>query len=91
MVEAEIFSTYSQVVTDGHTFSQDVTATIPAGYKALLTVEDPVYRYTGDFTVHIGNTTWHLPGATLDSADPLGTAKAVVTTVPKSSVAVDAD
>ena len=30
---------------------------------------NPVYRDTGDYTLHLKNTTWHLNGVALDTPD----------------------
>jgi hypothetical protein len=37
-----------------------------------MEVKEPVYQYTGDFTVRIANTTWYLPAATIQVPDALG-------------------
>ena len=41
----------------------------PAGDATWVCVENPVYRDTGDYTLHLKNTTWQLNGVALDTPD----------------------
>jgi hypothetical protein len=72
IVSLELSSTYGQSLTKTHTFTQSITIPIAPGKRAILEVKEPVYLYTGDFTVRIANTTWYLPAATIQVPDALG-------------------
>ena len=49
-----------------------VSVTCPAHFKCWISAVQPMYRDTGDITLTLGNTTWHLPGVYFDSPDPTG-------------------
>jgi hypothetical protein len=70
IVEISVTAEASQAWTDTYTFSQSITVTAQPGQKASIESRDPVKRVIGDFTVHMGNTTWILKDVYFDSPDP---------------------
>jgi hypothetical protein len=68
-VSASITATYGFEYSDDRTFSREFTRVIPAGNIAWVEHAAPLMRYTGDFTLHLGNTTWHLTGIHMDYPD----------------------
>ena len=76
---AGISAKYSHTWTTSHTFGQDVDVHCPAEMACAVLAVEPMIRDTGDFTVTLGNTTWHLPGVYFDSPDPGGRSTFTVT------------
>jgi Bacterial Ig domain len=70
IVNAEISATYGHTWTKTRVESSTRTVTVPARTSVVVSVEQPIYRVTGTFTVSMGNTTWTLPGVYFDSPDP---------------------
>jgi hypothetical protein len=68
-VSASITATYGFEYSDARTFSRQFTRVIPPGYIAWVEHAAPLTRYTGDFTLHLGNTTWNLTGIHTDYPD----------------------
>ncbi|MFJ9605830.1 hypothetical protein ACIRS1_05655 [Kitasatospora sp. NPDC101176] len=66
-------ATYHHEVTETHTFSQSVDLKIEPGQIGWVSDLAPVYRDTGEFTVALGNSTWHLHDVSFDSPDKGGT------------------
>lgn len=69
IVSAEISSTYGQAITNTHTFTQTITATVPPQKLVTILAKDPVVTYTGTFTVVAGDTTFVMPNATISVPD----------------------
>jgi hypothetical protein len=76
---AGISAKYGHTWTTSHTFGQDVDVHCPAEMACAVLAVEPMIRDTGDFTVTLGNTTWHLPGVYFDSPDPDGRSTFTVT------------
>ena len=55
---------------DEHTFKGEESVSIPAGFVGWLLAGYPLLRHTGDFRLHIGNTTWVLPDVYFETPDP---------------------
>jgi hypothetical protein len=75
MVKLEVTAKYEDEWTSEHEFSQDITVKIPSHKEIWFTHKAPVIRDTGDFTVTLGNTTWHLTGVTFETPDTTTQAK----------------
>jgi VCBS repeat-containing protein len=69
IVSAEIAAKYGRTWTDSVEVSKTVTMTVPPYTLRILYAEYPVTRYTGDFTVKIGNTTYYLQNVYFDQPD----------------------
>jgi hypothetical protein len=82
IVEAEITARYEHSWTQEHHFEQDVLIPLPAHTKGWVEGTDPIIRDTGDFTVTMGSTTWHLRGVYFDSPDPKGRCEWHIKVVP---------
>jgi hypothetical protein len=74
ILDVEITGSYGHEWTASHQFSSEVTFTVKPGEKGWVTDAAPLIRDTGDFTITMGNTTWHLRGIYFDSPDPGGNA-----------------
>jgi hypothetical protein len=73
LVSAEVSAKYGNEWTETYTFSDTFKVQL-AGWRAgSIASENPIIRYTGDFTVVVGNTTWYLRGTTIEQADTSGT------------------
>ena len=72
IVNASVTLKYGHTWGESHTFSTGVSNTVPAGYFGEITAIAPMVRDTGDFAIHMGNTTWNLTGVHFDSPDPDG-------------------
>jgi len=70
IVDVEIMAKYAHEWTQEHTFGQDVRVHCPARHKCWIDAVAPMLRYTGNFIVTMGNTTWNLSGVYFDSPDP---------------------
>jgi hypothetical protein len=70
LVEAKVSAEYEHSWERTHTFEQKVIVDCPARHRCWITAVQPMYRDTGDFTLTLGNTTWHLPNVYFDSPDP---------------------
>ncbi len=75
-------TTYGHEWTSEHTFEQDVDVHCPAHNKCSIAAVSPLLRTTGDFTLMLGNTTWHLRGVYVDSPDPNGSGAYTVNAQP---------
>jgi hypothetical protein len=63
-------ATYRHDATTSRSVSvTDGSSSYGAGYAIWVCVVNPVYRDTGDYTLHLKNTTWHLNGVALDTPD----------------------
>ena len=67
IVNSEITTTFSQSWTRTHTFTESLTITVRPHFESRVFAEQPVYRYWGDFTVTMGNTTWILRDVYFDT------------------------
>ena len=82
IVEATVSTTYGHTWTTSHTFTQAEQLAIRPYYKAWLEAAEPMNRYTGDFVVTMGNTTWNLQDVSFDSPNPSGAGSYVKQTAP---------
>jgi hypothetical protein len=69
VVKVEVEAKYSHEWTAEHTFEQDVELTIPSKKRCWFVATAPIIRYTGDFKVTLGNTTWNLTDVYFDGPD----------------------
>ena len=70
IVNAAIDATFGHTWTKSQSYSQTVTIRdIPRNATVWVTHRAPVLRDTGDFTVKLGNTTWHLTDVHFDSPE----------------------
>ena len=73
LISAEVGAKYGNEWTETYTFSDTFKVQL-AGWRAgSISSETPIVRYTGDFTVVVGNTTWYLRETTIEQADTSGT------------------
>jgi hypothetical protein len=77
-VKASIEASYGAKWIEEHTFSQSVTMQVRPGNFGWVAVTSPVIRYTGDFTLRLGNTTWNLRNVYFDNPDKGNKAEFVV-------------
>lgn len=72
VASAEISVEYKHDITADNVFTATLEMTIRPGYLGWVTHAAPLYRDWGDFTVTMGNTTWHLTSVYFDSpnSDP---------------------
>jgi hypothetical protein len=70
VINLEVQTTYGHSWTSSRTFTQTVNMPLLAHQGGQVDAVQPVWRVTGDFTVKIGNTTYNLTGATLDTPNP---------------------
>ena len=74
IVEATISASYGQTATTTHTFSQAVQVAAQPGETVYIFTATPVLRYSGTWTVTLGNTTFTLPDTYIDQPNPKGNA-----------------
>ena len=72
IVKASIEASYDHEWTTEHTFRQTVDVHCPPHNKCTIMATAPMLRDTGDFTLTMANTTWHLRDVSFDSPDPSG-------------------
>ena len=72
IVDASITATYGHTWSVGHAFDVSSSHPVPAGYYGEITGVAPMIRDTGNFTITIGNTTFHLNGVYFDTPDVTG-------------------
>lgn len=82
VVEATVTTTYSHQWTSSHTFTQAEEMTIRPYAKGWLEAADPYLRYSGDYRVTLGNTTWILHDVHFDVPNPHGLRATVKQTMP---------
>ncbi len=70
VVETEVKAHYDKKWSTSHTFKQILHVNVKSHYEAWLCGAEPFQRYTGDFTVKYGNTTWVLHDVSFTSPDP---------------------
>lgn len=73
LVDTSLTATYQHQWTQNHTFSYGVDVPVPAHTRVWVNDSPDMIRDTGDFTVTMANTTWHLTGVYFDSPNPAGT------------------
>jgi hypothetical protein len=71
-VKQSITAKYGHDWTTEHTFKKDVKIKVRPGHIGWLAGTAPVVRDRGDFTLTLGNTTWHLRDVYFDTPDPAG-------------------
>lgn len=67
IINLEFTASYSHSWTRTHSFSQDISVTVPPQMIGIIYTVEPVYRVKGDFTVKLGNTTYHLNNVTFET------------------------
>lgn len=72
-IKASVQANYSHAVSESTDFSTSYQGAVSPGDTGYVSVEVPQYVDSGTMTIHLGNTTWTLPGITVDSAIPGGT------------------
>ncbi|MFB7057443.1 hypothetical protein ACFCXT_30540 [Streptomyces vinaceus] len=68
-VEAGVSSKYQHSWTTTRTFTQSIALTVPPHREVWVEESVPVIRYTGVFTIVLGNTTWRFHDVEWDSPD----------------------
>ncbi|GGL97488.1 hypothetical protein [Nakamurella endophytica] len=72
IVEMSVNAKYGKTWVSEYEFTDETTLTLqPHTFYWPVSV-DPMTRYTGDFTITMGNTTWHLTNVYLQTANPNG-------------------
>lgn len=66
IVKVEASASYGQSYAEDHTVSSTESLPIAQGYAGWFTVQNPVDRVTGDFTITVGNDTWNLTDVGFD-------------------------
>jgi hypothetical protein len=79
VVSVEIAAQYSEDWTTTETVKRVFDIQVAPGHVATIYSEHPMIRYTGDFTLTMGNTTWNLEGVYFDLPDPSGTRSTIWT------------
>jgi hypothetical protein len=72
VVDYSITAAYGHTWTTSHEFEETETAHVPPKTTVWLDDAPEMIRYTGNFTLTVGNTTIHLTGVYFDSPDPDG-------------------
>ena len=80
IVEATISGSYGGSSSATHTFSQATKVVAQPGETAYIFTATPVLRYTGTWTVKLGNTTYTLTDTYIDRPNPSGIAPLIVYT-----------
>ena len=70
VVELEMRLNLSREWVKSEKYTEKLTLNVPPGTKVWETGDFPMLRYTGDFTIKSGGTTWKLVGVNFDSPDP---------------------
>lgn len=83
-VKVAVTAKYDHEWSQEHTFSQIVHVHCPPHHRCWVTATEPMFRDTGTFTIHLGNTTWNLPGVYFDSPNPNGNGEFEVEEEPMS-------
>lgn len=78
-INAEVWAKYSHTWTNSTTYSQSVQIDVAPHREAWVEEAIPVIRFTGDFNVRIGNTTWKLHDIKLDTPDDTAAGQTVYT------------
>ncbi len=81
-LENSITASYGHIWETSHAFTQTVTVKCPAYHRCLIFATQPMYRTTGNFTLTMGNTTWHLDDVSFLTPNPDGTGAYQVTSEP---------
>jgi hypothetical protein len=66
LVEVELKVKYSHEITADNDFTSELKITIRPGEEGWITDAPPLVQDSGDFTITLGNTTWHLTGVNFD-------------------------
>lgn len=69
IIEPEITRKYQRDWTSRHEFAEDFEVTIAPDTTVWALHRAPIIRDTGNFTIILGNTTWHLTGISFDTPD----------------------
>jgi hypothetical protein len=75
IVTVELSAEYGHEWSQSQEFTHSVDVEVPPGWEVWLTDSTPMIRDTGDFTIKLGNTTWHLRNVYFDSPNPDGNGK----------------
>lgn len=89
IVTTEVSTTYGQIVTATHTFTQTIGMTVQPGETGYIYFTAPLTRYTGDFVVKTANTTFNLTNVTFDAPNATGNGKARVVTRKESQAVAE--
>ncbi|WP_319432658.1 cadherin-like domain-containing protein [Mycobacterium sp. RTGN5] len=81
-INFEIQATYGHSWTNTHTFTTTINVPLAPHERGQIDAIQPIWRVTGDFKVEIGNTTFNLVGATLDTPNPNGRGDYGITRTP---------
>lgn len=81
-LKTKIEGSYGHTWTSSHEFSQSVSVHCPAHHRCALFATQPMWRTTGDFTLTMGNTTWHLHNVSFDTPDTTGSGAYEVDSTP---------
>jgi hypothetical protein len=82
IVKVSVTAKYEHEWTGEHTFIQEVTVHCKAFHRCWVMATAPLLRSTGDFTLKLANTTWHLRDVYFDTPDPNGSGAYKVNAVP---------
>ena len=69
LVNTTLSAKYGQSWSQGKTSTISRTVPVKPGHRLFVEVHQPTTRQHGDFTVHMGNTTWNLSGVYFDIPD----------------------
>jgi hypothetical protein len=69
LVNTTLSAKYGQSWSQGQTSTISRTVQVKPGYRLFVEVHQQTTRQFGDFTVHMGNTTWNLTGVYFDIPD----------------------
>ena len=72
LVNIQVSAKYGHTWGQSHSFTTGVSNTVSPHSFGEITAIAPMIRDTGDFTVTMGNTAWHLKGVYFDSPDSDG-------------------
>jgi hypothetical protein len=82
VVKVSVTAKYEHEWTGEHTFIQEVTVHCRPLHRCWIMATAPLLRSTGDFTLKLANTTWHLRDVYFDTPDPNGSGAYKVNEVP---------
>ena len=70
LINAWVNLPYQHQITASSSYADEVDMTVAAGDTGWVLDNAPMIRDTGDFTITLGNTTYHLNNVSFDSPDP---------------------
>jgi len=72
-VNIGVSTTFQHAVTQSTNYGTEFEVPVTPGNSDAIFGYAPVDQYTGNFTIQLGNTTWHLNDASFDTPDATGT------------------